>query len=82
MTLNFSKHFLRNYDKAPAQIRKAFDKQSALLLQDLHHPSLHAKKYGVAGDVWQARVNDDWRFYFKIIRDVYLLEEIRKHPKK
>jgi hypothetical protein len=43
MTLNFSKHFLRNYDKAPAQIRKAFDKQFALLLQDLHHPSPRQK---------------------------------------
>jgi len=42
MTLNFTRHFLRSYDKAPAPIRNALDKQSALLLQDLHHPSLRA----------------------------------------
>lgn len=54
----------------------------AFLLRDLHHPSLHAKKYDEARDLWQARVNDDWRFYFKIAGDVYRIEEIRKHPKK
>lgn len=82
MRLDRTPHFLRAYHKAPKQIQKTFDKQVALLLENLYHPSLRAKKYGVAGDVWQARVNDDWRFYFTIVGDVYLLEEIRKHPKK
>jgi hypothetical protein len=31
--------------------------------------------------VWQSRVNDNWRFYFKIVGDTYRLEEIKKHPK-
>jgi plasmid maintenance system killer protein len=67
---------------APATIRKLFYKKAAFLLQDLHHPSLHAKKYDESRDIWQGRVNDNWRFYFKIIGDVYLIEEIKKHPKK
>jgi hypothetical protein len=58
-----------------------FDKQSKLLLQNLHHPSLHAKKYDEARGLWQARVNISWRFYFKIVGDVYFLEEISNHPK-
>jgi mRNA-degrading endonuclease RelE of RelBE toxin-antitoxin system len=82
MRLAFSPHFRRSYRKAPPPVRRAFDKQSALLLQNLHHPSLHAKKYGVAGDVWQARVNDSWRFYFTIEGDAYHLHEIKAHPKK
>ncbi|SPE34129.1 conserved hypothetical protein [Candidatus Sulfopaludibacter sp. SbA6] len=82
MRLDRTPHFLRAYNKAPKQIQAAFDKQVALLLENLHHPSLRAKKYGVAGDVWQARINDDWRFYFKIAGDVYRMEEIKKHPKK
>lgn len=73
---------MRAYNKAAKQAQSAFDKQAALLLESLHHPSLRAKKYGVAGDLWQARVNDDWRFYFTIAGDVYRLHEIRKHPKK
>jgi hypothetical protein len=51
-------------------------------MEDLHHPSLRAKKYGVAGDLWQARVNDSWRFYFTIEGGVYHLHEIQAHPKK
>jgi mRNA interferase RelE/StbE len=82
MKLAFSPHFIRNYRKAPAAIQRAFDKQSALLLEDLHHPSLRAKKYGVRGDVWQARVNDAWRFYFTIEGDTYHLHEIQAHAKK
>ncbi len=44
------------------QIRRAFDKQAVLLLQNLHHPSRRAKKYDESRGIWQARVNDDWRF--------------------
>lgn len=81
MRLHRTPHFLRAYHKASEQIRKAFDKQALLLLQDLHHPSLRAKKYDESQGLWQARVNDDWRFYFKIVGDVYLVGDIMKHPK-
>ena len=50
-------------------------------LRNLHHPSLRAKKYDGARDLWQARVNYTWRFYFKIAGNVYLMEEIKYHPK-
>lgn len=81
MILDHTPHFVRSYTKAPANIQRAFDKQSLLLLQNLRHPSLHAKKYDESQDLWQARVTGSWRFYFKIIGDVYRLEEIKAHPK-
>jgi plasmid maintenance system killer protein len=81
MRLDYTPRGARLLDKTPARLRKTFYKQAAFLLQDLHHPSLHAKKYDEKNDLWQARVNDDWRFYFRIIGDVYLIEEIRRHPK-
>jgi hypothetical protein len=62
-------------------VQVAFDKQSLLLLEDLHHPSLHAKKYDESRDLWQARVNYTWRFYFRIVGDAFLMEEIGHHPK-
>jgi len=58
-----------------------FWKQAGFLLSSLHHPSLRAKKYEGADDVWQARVNRDWPFYFKIIDDKYYLVDITAHPK-
>jgi mRNA interferase RelE/StbE len=47
----------------------------------LHHPSLRAKKYEGAEDIWQARVNRDWRFYFRIAGNKYYLVDITAHPK-
>jgi mRNA interferase RelE/StbE len=81
MRLEFSPHFTRSYVKAPLAIQRAFDKQSQLLLQDIRHPSLRAKKYDEAASKWQARVNRDWRFYFLVRGDVYHLVDINSHPK-
>ena len=72
---------VKHYISAPASIRKAFDKQVKLLVENLHHPSLHAKKYNEAQDLWQARVNRDWRFYFLIQDETYLILAIIPHPK-
>jgi hypothetical protein len=81
MQFAYSQHFLRNYSKAPLTVQRAFDKQSALLLTNLRHPSLDAKKYGGTNNLWQALVNRDWRFYFTIDGDAYRLQEIKAHPK-
>ncbi len=81
MKLLRTKHFGRSYAKAPNAIQRAFDKQSSFLLKNLHHPSLRAKKYDERKGRWQARVNDDWRFYFIIQDDAYILLDIIRHPK-
>jgi AbrB family looped-hinge helix DNA binding protein len=52
-----------------------------LLEKDLRHSSLHAKKYDESRDRWQARVNRDWRFYFNIVGDTYVIRDIVSHPK-
>jgi mRNA-degrading endonuclease RelE of RelBE toxin-antitoxin system len=67
--------------KAPHKIRRAFDKQLIFLVGDLHHPSLHAKKYDESRGLWQARVTLDWRFYFTIRDDTYWIEDVIPHPK-
>jgi len=81
MRLFRTTHFERSYSKAPKKIQRAFDKQSQFLLKDLHHPSLRAKKYDESKNRWQARVTRDWRFYFVIQEDAYILEDIMHHPK-
>ncbi len=81
MKLDFTPKFTRNYNKAPAVIRKMFDKQSAFLVRDMHHPSLRTKKYDEVKDVWQARVTRSWRFYFKIVDDTYFVLDLVSHPK-
>ncbi len=81
MKLRFTAKADKDYASLPAVIRKAFGKQLRFLLADRAHPSLHAKKYSEALDVWQARVTRDWRFYFKIDREEYVIPSIIPHPK-
>ena len=70
-----------DYHSAPPLIQKAFDKQVRMLAGNLLHPSLRAKKFDETNDIWQARVNKDWRFFFQIIDDTYVIVRIIPHPK-
>ena len=70
--------FVRSFVRAPATTKRAFLKQLDFLLADLRYPSLHAKKYDSVR--WQARVTRNWRFYFRIERDTYILLDIMRHP--
>jgi hypothetical protein len=81
MQFLYTERFRRSYADASRSIQKRCDKQLAFLAQDLRHPSLKAKKYDAARDIWQARVSDDWRFYFMIRGDLYYLLDIIPHPK-
>ena len=67
---------------APLPVQRAFDKQLRFLAVNLHHPSLHAKKYDESNDRWQARVDRSWRFYFKIVDETYRVIKLIPHPKK
>jgi mRNA interferase RelE/StbE len=70
-----------DYDALPARLKRAVDKQLVFLLRDIRYPSLRAKKYDETNDIWQARVNDDYRFYFRIAGDEYRILRIIPHPK-
>jgi plasmid maintenance system killer protein len=81
MRLLYTDRFRRSYQEAPSAVQRAFDRRAEFLLASLRHPSLHAKKYDEARDLWQARVNASWRFYFQIKADSYILLDIMSHPK-
>jgi hypothetical protein len=51
---------------APRPVRKAFHKPLVFLERDLHHPSLHAKKYDEARDI--------------ILDDAYVIRDVVPHP--
>ena len=56
-------------------------KQLNLLRENIRHPSLDSKKYGGTDDMWQGRVNRNYRFYFFITDDTYRILRIIPHPK-
>lgn len=81
MKAAFSRRFIRQYAALSAQRQARFDKQLDLLPANLRHPSLRAKKYDEARDIWQARVDAAYRFYFQIQGNTYQLLSIIQHPK-
>ena len=81
MTASFTLRFRRQYQKLSDERKAKFDKQLAFLLANLRHPSLRSKKYDETNGVWQARVDDNYRFYFKIEGESCILLSIIPHPK-
>ncbi len=81
MKFRFTERADKDYAALPKDIRKALAKQLGFLLDNLNHPSIHAKKYSEATGVWQGRVNRSWRFYFLIQGDEYVILSIIPHPK-
>lgn len=81
MKLLYSGRARQDYRSLPKSVRKAANKQFNFLLDNLTHPSIRAKKYDESRDVWQGRVNKNYRFYFKIFGGNYEIIAILKHPK-
>lgn len=81
MKVRFTERADKDYSALTEPFRKAFGKQLALLMSNPRHPSLRAKKLEGPNDLWQARVNRSWRFYFKIDGDEYVVIGIVPHPK-
>ena len=81
MKVDYSERAGRSLDRLTPEVRKAVYKQMKLLEQNWRHPSLRAKKFDEGRNLWQGRVNKDWRFYFLIRDDVYYIVDIVPHPK-
>lgn len=70
------KRALREFDKI---VERKLAKQLHFLLANIKHPSLRAKKYVEETGLWQARVDKQIRFYFRIRDDAYVLYDIYRH---
>ena len=55
MRIDYTKTALDTLKNLPLPVRKAFYKQAGFLVENLQHPSLHAKKFSESEDLWQAR---------------------------
>ena len=81
MKLVVSKRAQDDYNALSPNLQKRVDKQFSLLFADRRYPSLRAKKYEGMQAVWQGRIDRDYRFYFHIEVDAYVILTIVKHPK-
>lgn len=86
MTASFTFRFRRQYQQLSVERQAKFDKQfthepSTSLRAKKYNETNRAKKYNETNDIWQARVDDGYRFYFQVDGETYLLPSIIPHPK-
>ncbi len=74
------------YRKLPAPIQRKVDKQLRLLSENPRHPSIQLKKIRGTADLWEARVDRQYRLSLEMKGDtVYLRvvgnhDEVLRHP--
>jgi mRNA-degrading endonuclease RelE of RelBE toxin-antitoxin system len=81
MRVVLTRRAARDLGSLPPRIQSVARKQFEVLAKNIRHPSLRAKKYLESEDLWQGRVNRDYRFYFRIVGDEYRVQMIIPHPK-
>jgi mRNA-degrading endonuclease RelE of RelBE toxin-antitoxin system len=81
MKVRMSGRAAREYESLSPALQRRAARQFAYLAGNLRHPSLNAKKYHEARDLWQGRITREYRFYFSIEGETYWILAITKHPK-
>jgi addiction module RelE/StbE family toxin len=76
--------FKRDFQKLPDHIKKRIAKTLKLLIENPYHPSLRVKKIKgeiIKGfdDVFEARISKDYRLFFLIELDCYVLLRCGSH---
>lgn len=79
MKFLFTKRFKAAYKKLTAGIKNKFSKQIELMQSDFLHPSLHTKKIQGASNIWEARIDYQYRFTFNKEGDTIILRNIGNH---
>ena len=78
--VRFTRRFVKEYARMPANIQHLFEKQLELLFKNPHHPSLHRKKMkGQKIEIWEVRISRNYRFTFHVENDCYILRRIGTH---
>lgn len=79
MKFKTTERFEKSFKKLPKHIRKKFYKQLSFLLENMEYPSLFCKKIHGYENIWEARVDYQYRFTFNIQSGVILLRVTGNH---
>lgn len=71
--------FKEDFQHLPTQLQRRTEKALRLLVNNLRHPSLRAKKMEGKEDIWEARITRGYRFTFQIRDDEYILRRVGPH---
>ena len=79
MQLIQTTHFERDYKKLPASIQKRTDEKLKFLVQNVSHPSLRVKRVQKYKGVFEGSVTKNYRFFFQVTTQGYILLRVGKH---
>jgi len=79
MQLIQTTHFERDYKKLPPSIQKRTYEKLKLLVQNLSYPSLRVKRVQKFKGVFEGSITKDYRFFFQITTEGYVLLRVGKH---
>lgn len=79
MRLIYTKSFVKDYRRLPANIQSRVNKQLAYLLENFDHPSLNLKKMKDPRNIWEGRISRSYRFTFQIEGELYILRRVSTH---
>lgn len=68
MTASFTLRVRKRYHNLSAEHHTKFDKQLTFLLATLRCPTFRAKTYDETNDIWQAKVDDGYRFILELMK--------------
>jgi len=81
MLIRLTDGAIKQYKSLPKQLQKKADKQFSYLIEDFRHPSLKVKKYQGFENLWQGRIDKNYRFYFHVVEPHYIIVSVINHPK-
>ena len=79
MRLIETPHFKRDYHKLPSAVQKRTNEKLRFLVQNVSHPSLRIRRVQKYKGVFEARITRDYRLFFQIATEGYLLLRLGKH---
>lgn len=71
--------FKKDFKKLPKEIKRKTEQSLRFLVENIHHPSLRARKMEGVRDIWEASVTMQYRFTFENQEDAYVLRRIGTH---
>ncbi len=79
MRIFYTKTFKKDFQGLPREIELIVQKKLELFVNDSRHPSLRVKKMEGLNNIWEGRINDNYRFTFQIDSDTCILRRIGSH---
>ena len=79
MKIEWSDTFGEEYHRLPPEWQKRFDEKLTLFIHHSRHPSLRVKKMSGTDHIWEARISQNYRWTFELIKGGVRLRHIGTH---